>query len=73
MQELFSIMNLVKPKDFPCCDTFLQRFGNPPAVPSTPEQLQELQDELRPVLLRRMKEDVETLPDKEVRLGFLPV
>lgn len=43
MKELFSIMNLVKPDEFYNCDAFLTRFGNPPALPSSPEQLQDLQ------------------------------
>jgi hypothetical protein len=43
MKELYSIMNLVKPDEFYNCDAFLTRFGNPPALPSSPEQLQDLQ------------------------------
>lgn len=43
MKELYSIMNLIRPDEFDDCDTFLHRFGNPPAVPSSPEQLQDLQ------------------------------
>eukprot|EP00892_Ulva_mutabilis_P002486 jgi/Ulvmu1/12238/UM086_0029.1 len=65
MSELFSMLNLLDPERFDCGQTFLQRYGNPPAVPSTPAQLAELQEVLKPLLLRRMKEDVETLPEKE--------
>jgi SNF2-related domain len=43
MLELYSIMNLVKPEEFNSPDAFLARFGNPPSMPSTPEQLQDLQ------------------------------
>lgn len=41
---------------------FLDDFsGDPPSL----EQIKELQLELKPILLRRMKEDVEQLPTKE--------
>ena len=53
----------------PCLDhitlkrpaTCVQQLTCPPACPRTLP----LQEELRPILLRRMKEDVETLPEKE--------
>lgn len=43
MSELYSMMNLVDPERFDCCDTFLDLYGNPPSRPSTPEQLTALQ------------------------------
>lgn len=43
MSELFSMLNLLDPGRFSCGQTFLQSYGNPPSVPSTPEQLGELQ------------------------------
>ncbi|BDA49984.1 Chromodomain-helicase-DNA-binding protein 6 [Coccomyxa sp. Obi] len=62
MEELFGILNVLDPNKYDDEDEFLERFGK--GMP-TLEQVQDLQAELRPVLLRRMKEDVENLPDKE--------
>lgn len=41
---------------------FRCRFGG---ESPTPDQIRALQAELKPILLRRMKEDVEDLPEKE--------
>ena len=43
---------------------FLEQYGDE-RVGMSPTQVQALQQALRPCLLRRMKEDVETLPEKE--------
>jgi SNF2-related domain len=122
MAELYSIMNLVRPEVYNNLAQFLERFGDPPKVMPSPEQLQDLQvcvcvcascprqssytmralsscsdqlvhahsavlarayaagtpatacvqEELRPILLRRMKEDVETLPEKVCLVLMLP-
>ena len=50
----------------PCPDEedFLDQFGDERSG-MTPDQVRALQRELAPLLLRRMKEDVETLPEKE--------
>jgi len=64
MRELFGLLNLLDPRAYPNEETFLERFGDD-RTGMTPQQVKALQQALRPVLLRRMKEDVETLPEKE--------
>ncbi|KAG2496454.1 hypothetical protein HYH03_005678 [Edaphochlamys debaryana] len=64
--ELFSILSLLDPEEYPSVEDFGERFGGVPgAPPPSVDQIKELQKALAPVLLRRMKEDVETLPQKE--------
>jgi len=67
MRELFGLLNLLDPESYPSEASFAQRFGDDRGggVCTTPAQVKLLQEALRPVLLRRMKEDVETLPEKE--------
>lgn len=67
MKELFGLMNLLDPETYDDQDEFLENFGDDTNGRSsiTPEQVRALQHALRPILLRRMKEDVETLPEKE--------
>lgn len=43
MSELYSMLNLLDPERFDCVSTFLELYGNPPATPSTPQQLTALQ------------------------------
>jgi len=67
VNELYSILSVLDPDGFPPSDdgeaAFLEEYGG---GEPTPEQIARLQqDVLRPVLLRRMKEDVENLPEKE--------
>ncbi|MEW5298254.1 MAG: hypothetical protein WDW36_001399 [Sanguina aurantia] len=64
MAELFSMMNMLNPQSYPHLEGFTKRFGGGGAVP-TVEQIRSLQECLAPILLRRMKEDVEDLPEKE--------
>uniref|UniRef100_A0A061RW02 Chromodomain-helicase-DNA-binding protein 7 n=1 Tax=Tetraselmis sp. GSL018 TaxID=582737 RepID=A0A061RW02_9CHLO len=63
LQELFSLMNLLDAERYPSLEDFSQRFGA--GGEPTPEQIASLQEALKPILLRRMKEDVEALPEKE--------
>ena len=67
MRELFGLLNLLDPEKYDDEDGFLATFGDDTNGKGsiTPEQVKSLQQALRPVLLRRMKEDVETLPEKE--------
>jgi SNF2 family DNA or RNA helicase len=66
MRELFGILNFVDPDLFSDEAAFLKSYGDERASGGiTPAQVQSLQEALRPLLLRRMKEDVETLPEKE--------
>lgn len=64
VRELFGILNLLDPEQYDDEDDFLDRFGRSTDKMS-PEQVVDLQNALKPILLRRMKEDVETLPEKE--------
>jgi SNF2 family DNA or RNA helicase len=64
MRELFGLLNLVDPDTYAYEDEFLERFGDE-RTGMSPQQVRELQKALKPILLRRMKEDVETLPEKE--------
>ena len=64
IKELFGILNLLDDVTFADEDEFLDRYGRS-ADKMTPEQVVALQQQLKPLLLRRMKEDVETLPEKE--------
>ena len=64
VKELFGILNLLDPEQFPDEDEFLDMYGRS-TDKMTPQQVVKLQKVLKPLLLRRMKEDVETLPEKE--------
>uniref|UniRef100_A0A671NAG5 Chromodomain-helicase-DNA-binding protein 7-like n=1 Tax=Sinocyclocheilus anshuiensis TaxID=1608454 RepID=A0A671NAG5_9TELE len=55
VEELFSLLNFLEPDRFPSELTFMQEFGDL----KTEEQVQKLQGILKPMMLRRLKEDVE--------------
>ncbi|XP_069797186.1 chromodomain-helicase-DNA-binding protein 8 isoform X2 [Narcine bancroftii] len=55
VEELFSLLNFLEPGQFPLESAFLQEFGDL----KTEEQVQKLQALLKPMMLRRLKEDVE--------------
>ncbi|XP_072110724.1 chromodomain-helicase-DNA-binding protein 7 isoform X4 [Mobula birostris] len=55
VEELFSLLNFLEPSRFPSETNFLQEFGDL----KTEEQVQKLQAILKPMMLRRLKEDVE--------------
>ncbi|XP_019862189.1 PREDICTED: chromodomain-helicase-DNA-binding protein 8-like [Amphimedon queenslandica] len=62
VDELFSLLNFLEPSQFPSLQLFLQQFGDL----KTEEQVEELQSVLKPMMLRRLKEDVEkSLAPKE--------
>ena len=72
MKELFGLLNVLGgPAAAPggiWADeaAFLARYGGARGAPPTPAQVTALQADLRPILLRRMKEDVEkSLPSRE--------
>ncbi|GMH41988.1 hypothetical protein BSKO_09907 [Bryopsis sp. KO-2023] len=70
LSELFSLMNLLNPDRYDDLNHFLETYGgDPPTV----AQINDLQAALRPLLLRRMKEDVETLPMKDETLLKCPL
>ncbi|WIA09219.1 hypothetical protein OEZ85_008629 [Tetradesmus obliquus] len=62
MRELQGLMSVLDEEAYGDLETFLERFGDD--KPSL-AQIRALQAALAPVLLRRMKEDVEDLPEKE--------
>eukprot|EP00878_Enallax_costatus_P046663 GHUV01056913.1.p1 GENE.GHUV01056913.1~~GHUV01056913.1.p1 ORF type:complete len:503 (+),score=214.95 GHUV01056913.1:285-1793(+) len=62
MRELQGLMSVVDEEQYGDLDEFLGKFGD---TAPTVEQIKALQAALAPVLLRRMKEDVEDLPEKE--------
>uniref|UniRef100_A0A8B9L8R4 Chromodomain helicase DNA binding protein 9 n=1 Tax=Astyanax mexicanus TaxID=7994 RepID=A0A8B9L8R4_ASTMX len=55
VEELFSLLHFLEPSRFPSENTFMQEFGDL----KTEEQVQKLQAILKPMMLRRLKEDVE--------------
>lgn len=55
VEELFSLLHFLEPLRFPSECTFMQEFGDL----KTEEQVQKLQAILKPMMLRRLKEDVE--------------
>lgn len=60
--ELWSLLNFIEPEKFPSQRMFYEQFGEL----STAEQVNSLHNELRPYMLRRIKEDVEkSIPPKE--------
>uniref|UniRef100_A0A7N8Y2F8 Chromodomain helicase DNA binding protein 9 n=1 Tax=Mastacembelus armatus TaxID=205130 RepID=A0A7N8Y2F8_9TELE len=55
VEELFSLLHFLEPTRFPSGNNFMQEFGDL----KTEEQVQKLQGILKPMMLRRLKEDVE--------------
>ncbi|KAG7455016.1 hypothetical protein MATL_G00252000 [Megalops atlanticus] len=55
VEELFSLLHFLEPAQFPSETEFLRDFGDL----KTEEQVQKLQAILKPMMLRRLKEDVE--------------
>ncbi|XP_051555980.1 chromodomain-helicase-DNA-binding protein 8 isoform X1 [Myxocyprinus asiaticus] len=55
VEELFSLLHFLEPAQFPSETEFLREFGDL----KTEEQVQKLQSILKPMMLRRLKEDVE--------------
>ena len=62
IDELFSLLNFLEPKQFSSSESFLKDFGNL----QSEEQVDKLKAVLKPMMLRRLKEDVEkSLAPKE--------
>lgn len=69
IEELFSLLNFLEPKQFSNSQVFLQEFGSL----QSDEQCQQLQAILKPMMLRRLKEDVEkSLKPKEETIIEVP-
>ena len=65
MNELWTLMNIVDPHEFANIDHFMERYGDI----RNKESVDELHGEIRPYILRRLKEDVEkSVPPKEETL-----
>lgn len=62
VEELYSLLNFLEPNKFASIEQFLQEFGDL----KTDDQVKNLQVVLKPIMLRRLKEDVEkSLAPKE--------
>ncbi|VDK39305.1 unnamed protein product [Taenia asiatica] len=62
VEELFGLLNFLEPERFACASTFLAEFGEL----KTEQQVEDLKTLLKPMMLRRLKEDVEkSLAPKE--------
>lgn len=62
LEELFALLHFLQPGRFASEETFLEEYGNL----QRSEDVQKLQELLRPLMLRRLKEDVEkSIPVKE--------
>ena len=62
VEELFSLLNFLEPSQFSSSDLFMQEFGDL----KTENQVDKLKAILKPMMLRRLKEDVEkSLAPKE--------
>jgi chromodomain-helicase-DNA-binding protein 7 len=60
--EFWTLLNFVDPDGFDDMDDFMERYGDL----KTKESIDQLHEEIRPYILRRLKEDVETsVPPKE--------
>jgi len=62
MQELHSLLSFVSPDLFHDVEVFLEKYGDM----KSKDRIDELHEEIRPFILRRLKEDVEkSVPPKE--------
>jgi SNF2 family DNA or RNA helicase len=62
LEELFALLTFLEPEKFPSEEEFLSDYGDL----QKSEDVSKLQDLLKPLMLRRLKEDVEkTIPIKE--------
>jgi len=67
MDELWTLLNFVAPDQFGNLDDFLDKYGA--ANMKSKERTEKLHNEIRPYILRRLKEDVEKpVPPKEETL-----
>ncbi|KAL5021350.1 hypothetical protein ScPMuIL_000505 [Solemya velum] len=55
VQELYSLLNFLEPEQFACQEAFAAEFGDL----KSENQVEKLQSILKPMMLRRLKEDVE--------------
>ncbi|GBG32881.1 Chromodomain-helicase-DNA-binding protein, putative [Hondaea fermentalgiana] len=61
LPELWTLLNFIAPEDFASLDAFKEKFGNM----QTAEEMDRFHARLRPYMLRRIKSEVEPLPERE--------
>jgi len=61
LPELWTLLNFINPRDFPSLEKFDSNFG----AMTTAEEMDKFHDRLRPFMLRRIKSEVEPLPDRD--------
>jgi SNF2 family DNA or RNA helicase len=65
VQEFWTLLNFINPDDFDDSEAFLEKYGDI----KSKERIDELHEEIRTYILRRLKEDVEkSVPPKEETL-----
>ena len=65
VKEFWTLLNFIDPKSFGDSAEFLEQYGDM----KSKERVDELHEEIRPYILRRLKEDVEkSVPPKEETL-----
>jgi SNF2 family DNA or RNA helicase len=65
VQEFWTLLNFIDPDSFNDLNAFMERYGDM----KSKERVDELHEEIRPYILRRLKEDVErSVPPKEETL-----
>ncbi|KAJ9516015.1 hypothetical protein QJQ45_024466, partial [Haematococcus lacustris] len=63
--ELWAMLNFLDREEYPDQEAFMEQYMGPNGGPPSMDQVNALRGCLSGLLLRRMKEDVETLPEKE--------
>jgi len=61
LPELWTLLNFIAGKDFASLEEFKERFG----VMQSAEEMDKFHEVVRPYMLRRIKSEVEPLPDRE--------
>ena len=62
VEEFFALLTLIDPDSYSSLDEFLEKYGDM----KNSETVDNLHEEIRPYILRRLKEDVEkSVPPKE--------
>ncbi|YAL83080.1 SNF2-related protein [Dermacoccaceae bacterium W4C1] len=74
LMDLWALMAIAAPGLFPDPDVFGEQYRKPIELGSDPQALEQLRRRVRPLLLRRTKEDVAPdLPPKQVQVSHLPL
>jgi len=69
LEELWSLLNFIHPAGFPSSEAFLREFGNV----TSEEDVARLQAVLKPLMLRRLKDDVVRRAPKTMQCSFVPL